>query len=145
LFGWSTRDNKSEFAIKLDGLSTAELGHGLCSFRDSMLGKLSRKHQTDSGLNLAGAQCSLLVVGSKLTGFTGNALKDIINERVHNGHSLLGDSSIRVDLLEDLVDVRRVRFHTLLVLLLVTSLLGGLCRLGRLLGGCLGHFDGEME
>jgi hypothetical protein len=46
-----------------------------------------------------------------------NAFKDIVDERVHDGHSRLGDTSIGVDLLEDLVDVRRVRFGTLLVLL----------------------------
>ena len=102
-----------------------------------MLGKLSRKHETDSSLDLSAGKSGLLVVGGKLSSFSGNALKDIIDERVHDGHSLLGDSSVRVDLLEHLVDVGRVGLSTLLGLgLACSSLLG--C-LGRLLGGCLGH------
>jgi hypothetical protein len=40
-----------------------------------------------------------------LRGFCGNAFEDIIDEAVQDGYSLVGDTSIRVDLLEDLVDV----------------------------------------
>jgi len=35
----------------------------------------------------------------------GNAFEDIVDEAVQNGHSLVGDTSIGVDLLEDLIDV----------------------------------------
>ena len=107
-----------------------------------MLGKLSRKHQTDSSLDLSAGKSGLLVVGGKLSSFGGNALKDVIDERVHDGHALLGDTSIRVDLLQNLIDVGGVGLSTLLGLgLACSSLLG--C-LGRLLGGCLGH-GGNVE
>ena len=43
--------------------------------------------------------------------------KDVVDERVHDGHALLGDTSVGVDLLEHLVDVRRVRLGALLGLL----------------------------
>ena len=33
----------------------------------------------------------------------GNALEDVVDKRVENGHSLVGDTSVRVDLLEDWV------------------------------------------
>jgi len=35
----------------------------------------------------------------------GNAFEDIVDEAVQDGHSLVGDTSIGVDLLEDLIDV----------------------------------------
>ena len=102
-----------------------------------MLGKLTREHEADSSLDFTAAEGGLLVVSGKLSSFSGNALKDIIDEGVHDGHDLLGDTSIRVDLLEDLVDVGRVALRALLA----TGLAGGslLGSLGRLLGGSLGH------
>ena len=104
-----------------------------------MLGKFSGEHEADSRLNLATGESGLLVVGSKLSSLSGNALKDIFDEGVHDRHSLLGDTSIRVDLLEDLVDVGRVRLSTLLGLALGASGFLGWCLFGRLLGGGLGH------
>ena len=94
-------------------------------FADCMLGKLSREHQTNSRLDLAAAQGGLLVVGGKLSGLGGNALKDIVDEGVHHGHALLGDTSVGVDLLQDLVDVRGVRLSSLLGLGGSTGFLGG--------------------
>ena len=104
-----------------------------------MLCKLTRKHETNSSLDLSGRKGCLLVVGSKLSCLGCDTLEDIVDEGIHDGHSLLGDSGIGVDLLEDLVDVRRVGFYTLLV-----SLGPGGCLLGclsALLGGGLCHFD----
>ncbi len=108
-----------------------------------MLGKLTRKHESDSSLDLAGRKGGLLVVASKAGGFTGKALEDVVDEGVHDGHSSLGDTSVVVDLLKDLVDVRRVGLNSLLVGL-GASLLGGFHALNALLscsGWCLGHFD----
>ncbi len=103
-----------------------------------MLSKLTRKHKTDSGLDLSGGKSCLLVVGSELSSFGCDTLEDIVDEGVHDGHTLLGDTGIRVYLLEDLVDVRRVGFYSLL-----GSLSSGCCLLwclGALLGWCLCHF-----
>jgi hypothetical protein len=135
--GWILKNPVGWVWPNREHLSRGELGDSLGSLRDSMLGKFSRKHQANSSLDLAAGQGCLLVVGGKLSSFSGNALKDIIDEGVHDRHALLGDSSVRVDLLEHLVDVGRVSFSTLLGLALASGgLLGGL---GRLLGGCLGH------
>ena len=79
------------------------------------------------------------LTSSKLAGFGGNALKDIVNEGVHNGHALLGDTGIGVDLFQDLVDVRGVRLDTLLGFGGSRGLLGGCRFLGGLLGRSLGH------
>ena len=71
-----------------------------------MLGELTGKHEADSSLDLARGKSGLLVVGGKLAGLAGDALEDVVDERVHDGHSLLADAGVGVDLLEHLVDVR---------------------------------------
>jgi hypothetical protein len=120
-------------------LGRGELGNGLGSLGNGMLGKLTRKHETNGGLDLARAQGGLLVVGGELSSLSGDALEDVVDEGVHDGHALLADAGVGVDLLEHLVDVRAVGFDALLaaLLLAVGGLLGGLG--GGLFGGCLGH------
>jgi hypothetical protein len=86
-----------------------------------MLCKLSRKHESYSGLDLAGGKGGLLVVGSQLASFGSDAFKYVIDKGVHDGHSLLGDTGIGVNLLQHLVDIRRVRLDTLLGLLAGSS------------------------
>ena len=70
-----------------------------------MLGELPREHQANGGLDLSGRQGLLLVVSDKLDGLLGDSVKDVVDERVHDTHGLLGDTSVGVDLLEDLEDV----------------------------------------
>ena len=70
-----------------------------------MLGKLTWEEKSDSGLDFTGRQGLLLVVSNKLDGLLSNSVKDIINERVHDTHGLLADTSIRVNLLKNLEDV----------------------------------------
>lgn len=53
------------------------------------------------GLDLSGRDGRLLVVGSKLGSLGGNPLEDVVDERVQDGHGTVGDTSVRVDLLED--------------------------------------------
>ena len=118
-------------------LGGGELGDGLGALRDSVLGKLSGEHEADGGLDLPGGKGGLLVVLGELSGLSGDALEDVVDEGVHDGHSLLGDSGVGVDLLEDLVDVGAVALDTLLGFL-SSGLLGGL---GGFLAGGLGHFD----
>ena len=77
-----------------------------------MLGKLTGKHESDSGLDLAGRKGGLLVVTSKARCFTSKTLEDIVDEGVHDGHALLGDTSLGMDLLEDLVDVGAVGLYS---------------------------------
>ena len=120
-------------------LSRGELGDSLGSLRDSMLGKLSGKEKSDGGLDLARRESSLLVVTGQLGGLEGDALEDVVDEGVQDGDTSLGDANVGVDLLEDLVDVRRVRLSSLGVLLASGDLLGGLH--GFLsCGSGLGHF-----
>ena len=100
-----------------------------------MLGELTGEDEADSGLDLARSDGGLLVVASKAGGLGGDAVEDIVDEGVHDGHGLGRDTSVGVNLLEDLVDVDLVG----LGLGPLAGLLG-LHLLGGLLGGGLGSF-----
>lgn len=56
------------------------------------------------GLNLARRDGRLLVVCGKLGGLGGDALEDVVDERVQDGHGTVGDTSVGVDLLENCRD-----------------------------------------
>jgi len=73
-----------------------------------VLGKFTGKDETDRGLDLAGRDRALLVVRGELGSFRGDALEDIIHKRVEDGHGTVGNTSVGVDLLEDLVNVGAV-------------------------------------
>jgi len=104
-----------------------------------VLGKLTGKEKADGGLDLAGREGALLVVAGQAGSLKGQALEDVVDERVQDRHATLGDTGVGVHLLEDLVDVRRVGLNALLALAtLGTSLLGGLCFLSCLLWALLG-------
>jgi len=124
------------------------LGDGLGTLRNGMLGELTRENEPHSSLDFSGGDGVPLVVAGKSTSLRCKTLEDIMNERVHNHHGLLGDSSVGVNLLEHLVDVGGVR--GVVGLPLVASLLGatlGLGLLHGLLGGSLlgGLLDGLLS
>jgi len=115
-----------------------------------VLGEFTGQDKADAGLDLSRRYGRLLAVRGQLGGLSGDTLEDIIDERVKDGHGLVRDTSIRVDLLQHFVDVRAVSLLSrLLALLLLAisrclalacSLLGsfgcfGCLRLGRRLGG----------
>lgn len=116
-------------------LGAGVLGDSLGALRDGVLGQLSGKEETDSSLDLSGGDGGPLVVVGKAAGLSSNALKDVIDKGVHDAHGLGGDTSVRVHLLEDLVDVDGVGLLSPAVLLLAISL-------GDLLGGLTGLLDG---
>ena len=73
-----------------------------------MLGQLTREHEAHGSLDLSGREGGLLVVTSKTRGLGSDSLEDIVDEGVHDAHASLGDASLGMHLLQDLVDVRRV-------------------------------------
>lgn len=101
-----------------------------------MLGQLSWEQQAHSCLDLPGGDGRALVVMGQAGCFSSNALKDVVDERVHDAHGLGGDASVRVDLLQHFVDVNGVALFPALVPLLIAFLLG-LCHsfLGALFRG----------
>jgi len=81
------------------------LGDSLRTLADRVLGKLSWEQQANSRLDLAGRDRRPLVVVSQTRGLGGDALEDVVHERVHDRHGLAADASVGVDLLQDFVDV----------------------------------------
>ena len=99
-----------------------------------MLGEFTGEEEPDGSLDFPGGDGGPLVVVGQTGGLGGDALEDVVDEGVHDGHGLGADASVGVDLLEDLVDVDGVRFLPPLALLLAISLGDGLGGLAGLLG-----------
>ena len=91
-------------------LAAGVLGDGLGAFTDCVLGKLTRENKTNGRLDFTRCDGGLLVVVSKFGSFNSDALEDIVDEGVHDAHSFAGDTSIRMDLLHDFVDVDGIGF-----------------------------------
>ena len=49
----------------------------------------------------------------KAGSFGGDALEDVVEKRVHDAHGFAGDTSVRVNLLQHLVDVDSIAFLSL--------------------------------
>ena len=91
-------------------LCGGEFGDGFGTFRDGVLGQFSWEDETDGSLDFATGEGGFLVVRAQFAGLTGDLAEDVVDEGVHDGHTFLGHAGVRVDLLEDLVDVDRERF-----------------------------------
>ena len=128
---------KGTDSLHLSSCSGAELGDSLGALSDGVLGELTGEEEADGGLDLAGGESVLLVVSDEAGALGSDLLEDIVDERVHDAHGSLGDSSVWVHLLEDSVDVDREGFASLL---LWGGLSGGFLG-GAGLSGSLCHFD----
>ena len=78
-----------------------------------MLRKFAGQKQPDGGLYLAGTDGRLLVVVRQSRSFGGDALEDVVYERVHDAHGFAGDSSVRVNLLKNFINVYGIAFLAL--------------------------------
>ena len=128
----SQLDYALQGALQSERLGGSVLGDCLGTLRHSVLGELTREEETHCGLDLTGGESLGLIVASELTSLLGDLSLNVVDEGIHHGHGLLGDASIRVDLLEHLEDVGVVRLMGLLVTLLLVTRDG---LLGSLLGG----------
>ena len=115
-------------------LGAGVLGDGLGSLRDGVLGQLSGKEEPDRGLDLPGGDGGSLVVVGQSGSFCSDPGEDIVDKGVHDAHGLGGDTGVRVDLLEDLVDVDGIGLLPLSFPLLLISLGDGLLGLAGFLG-----------
>ena len=109
-----------------------------CSFFTIFETFLTRQGEANGGLDLARGERLALGVRDQLAGLAGDAVEDVVHERVHDRHGLLGDAGARMHLLEHLVDVHREGLGALLLLSARGGLLLGrglLRRHGRVGGG----------
>ena len=109
-----------------------------------MFGQFTRQQEPDGSLDLPAGDSGPLVVVGKTGGLSSNPLENVVHERVHDGHGLGGDASVRVDLLQHLVDVDAVGLLPAALLLLITlgdRLLGLSGLLGSLSRGLGWHVD----
>ena len=97
-----------------------------------MLGKLTGQEEPDSGLDLPGGDGGPLVVVGELAGLSGDALEQVVDERVHDAHGLGGDTGVGVHLLQDLVDVDGIGLLPLALPLLFVPLGNCLCSFATL-------------
>ncbi len=65
-----------------------------------MFGQFPGQQQTHGGLDLSRCDAGALVVVSETRRFTGDALEDVVDERVHDAHRLGGDPGVRMNLLQ---------------------------------------------
>jgi len=90
-------------------LGAGVLGDGLGALRDGVLGELTGEEEADGGLDLPAGDGGALVVVRQAARLGGDALEDVVDERVHDAHRLGGDAGVGVHLLQHLVDVDGVR------------------------------------
>ena len=127
-------------------LGAGVLGDGLGALGHGVLGELTGEQEAHGGLDLPGGEGGSPVVVCQPAGLGGDALEDVVDERVHDAHGLGGDTGVGVNLLQHLVDVDAVGLPPPLTAFLVVSRPLGLCLGGGLLGTlgcccCLGRHD----
>jgi hypothetical protein len=74
--------------------------------------QFSGEDKFDSTLNFSGGESSSLVESNEFGALSGNSIKGIVNERIHDIHSFLGDTNVRVYLLQHLIDVDGESLHS---------------------------------
>lgn len=105
-----------------------------------MLGELARQQQTNGRLNFAARYRRSSVVVGETRRLGSDALKDVVNEAVHDRHRLAADARVGMHLLEHLVDVDGVALPSSPLSLLVSSTYGF-----RLTGGLLRSLAGWLR
>ena len=105
-------------------LAARVLSHGLGPFADGVFAQFSGEVKADGGLDLAASDGVLLVVVGQARGLGGDALEDVVDERVHDAHGFAGDAGVGMHLLQDLVDVDGVALLATALLLLLARRLG---------------------
>jgi len=121
------------FTVRNRLFGAGVLGHCLGTFTDGVLGQFTGQQKPDGSLDFPAGNGRTLVVVGKTTGFSGDALEQIVDETVHDAHGLRRHTGVGMYLFQYFVDVDGVRFLPLGLALFVG--LGDvlLCLAGRLL------------
>ena len=103
-------------------LAAGVFRNSLGPLRHGVFGQLSREQQAYCGLDFSARDGGAFVVVSQARCLGGDALKDVVDETVHDGHGLAGYASVGVYLFQYFVDVDGVG--------LLPGLLAGLLLVG---------------
>ena len=79
-----------------------------------MLGQFTRQDQSHGRLDFSARHRRLLVISRQFRGFRRDLFEDVVDERIHDAHRFAGNPGVRMDLLQDFVDVNLVGFDLLL-------------------------------
>ncbi|KAK7467731.1 hypothetical protein BaRGS_00037039 [Batillaria attramentaria] len=94
-------------------LAAGVFGHGLGALRHGVLGEFAWQQKPHCSLDLPAGDGGTLVVVSKAGSLRRDALEDVVDEAVHDGHGLAANARVRVHLPQDLKDERaRTHAHT---------------------------------
>ena len=80
------KKNKSQAKIFCSRAS--ELGDGLGTLRNGVLGQFTGQHTPDRGVNVPRSDGGFIVVAGKSRRFLGKLLEDVVDEAVHDSHGL---------------------------------------------------------
>lgn len=94
-----------------------------------MLRQFTRKSKSYCRLDLPGRKGGLLSVSGKFAGLCCQTVENVSDEGIENRNATFGDTSVRMYLLQHLVDVGSIAFDTGLFLRAFASLLRGFRRL----------------
>lgn len=109
-----------------------------------MLREFTGEEKSNGSLNLPASDGAPLIVVSQTGRFGGDPFENVVDEGVHDGHSLAGNSSVRVDLFQNFVDVNGEGLLPALLPLFLVSGSHGFLGLTGLLDGfsrSLGRHD----
>merc|ERR1711962_1194424 len=141
---WYRKCREENIANKSHLLGACVLCDSLGALGHSMLSKFSWQKEANSCLDLTRSDGGPLVVVGQLAGFSSGPLKQIVDKRVHDGHGLGRDSSVRVNLFQYLVDVDGIGLLPLALLLFLVPFsdrLGSFPALDSSLARSLGWHD----
>ena len=102
-------------------LGAGVLRHCLGTLGYGVFGKLAGQQEANGSLDFATGYRRASVVVSQTRGLCSDALEDVVDEAVHDRHRLAADASIRMYLLENLVDVDGIALPSSPLALLVSS------------------------
>jgi hypothetical protein len=80
-----------------------------------VFGQFSGKEEFHGSLNFSERKGSLLIVSNQLRRLNSDSIENVIDERIHDAHGFLRDSSLRVHLLQHLIDVNGESLYSPLV------------------------------
>ena len=104
---------KGAVVVDVEGASLAagKLGDSLGPLADGMPRQLPRNQEPNSSMDISRRQGWPFQILCKSSAFLCETFKHVVHERIHYAHGFAGDTTVGMDLLQDLVDKVRITFR----------------------------------